>query len=189
MSKIKFLENSNEKYTKKFPCEETPVFNSKLFLDINFNFESISNSSSISSEDTDEIEDINSSNFLSKELINELNFSNVDNSFKDDKSINFPNDSKSFVYLNNDCFSFPIHYINNINSNEFINNNYNPVNYNNYNNFYSDYCKSNYYKKKYKIIKDKKKDWVCQICMNLNYGFRTECNRCKLPKERCIFYN
>ena len=189
MSKIKFLEKSNENYTKKFTCKETPVFNSKLFLDINYNDESINNSNSISSEDTDEIEDINSSNFLSKDLINELNFSNEDNSFKDDQSINSSNGSKSFVYLINNYFSFPNHCLNYTNNNEFINSNYNPVIFNNYNNFYSDYYKNNYYKKKNKIIKDKKKDWVCQICMNFNYAFRTECNRCKLPKEKCIFYN
>ena len=25
-------------------------------------------------------------------------------------------------------------------------------------------------------------DWLCQFCFNLNFSFRTFCNRCKAPK-------
>ena len=29
---------------------------------------------------------------------------------------------------------------------------------------------------------NKKGDWTCINCRNLNYSFRTVCNRCKIPK-------
>ena len=31
-------------------------------------------------------------------------------------------------------------------------------------------------------IEHKKGDWICTNCKNLNYSFRTVCNRCKYPK-------
>ncbi len=40
--------------------------------------------------------------------------------------------------------------------------------------------------KYHKIIdnkdKNKNKDWICNVCRNLNYSFRVFCNRCKIPK-------
>jgi len=33
-----------------------------------------------------------------------------------------------------------------------------------------------------KQINNKKGDWICLNCRNLNYSFRTFCNRCKIPK-------
>ena len=32
----------------------------------------------------------------------------------------------------------------------------------------------------------RKGDWVCSECHNLNFAFRLECNRCKLPKPKSI---
>ena len=29
-------------------------------------------------------------------------------------------------------------------------------------------------------------DWICKNCRNLNFSFRIECNRCKLPKKDII---
>ena len=29
---------------------------------------------------------------------------------------------------------------------------------------------------------NKKEDWLCSYCQNLNYSFRTICNRCRIPK-------
>ena len=29
-------------------------------------------------------------------------------------------------------------------------------------------------------------DWICKNCRNLNFAFRLECNRCKLPKKDII---
>ena len=41
-------------------------------------------------------------------------------------------------------------------------------------------------KKKQNNIKERKGDWVCQFCSNINFAFRTICNRCKGKKEICL---
>ena len=41
--------------------------------------------------------------------------------------------------------------------------------------------------KKKKILIEKKGDWQCPKCHNLNFAFRKECNRCHLNKE--IYFN
>jgi hypothetical protein len=37
--------------------------------------------------------------------------------------------------------------------------------------------------RKKKPLVERKGDWQCPICHNLNFAFRHSCNRCKLPKE------
>ena len=37
--------------------------------------------------------------------------------------------------------------------------------------------------KKKKTLIERKGDWQCPLCHNLNFAFRVSCNRCKLPKE------
>lgn len=57
--------------------------------------------------------------------------------------------------------------------NKLLNNN----NFNSYNN------------KSYKNNKTgKKREWICVFCQNLNYGFRTVCNRCKESKDKSESY-
>ena len=46
------------------------------------------------------------------------------------------------------------------------------------------YCYNKMYKKKQKPFTEREGDWICNSCKNLNFAFRVECNRCKLPKER-----
>ena len=186
MDKAKILKESNENYFQKKPNKEESVFNSKLFLNLDLSFEPLNNSFSTESENSDEIEDVNSSIFLTKELIEELN-SSSDFLLKNDTPIN---DNQSFLYFLNNNYNMSKNLINSINNNNaLLYRDFNPPMIFNYNsNFRIDNSyKKNYYKKKNKIIKDKKKDWVCQLCFNLNYAFRTECNRCKVPKEKCIF--
>ena len=44
--------------------------------------------------------------------------------------------------------------------------------------------KDNFNNKKKNILKkEKKEDWICPLCMNLNYSFRIICNRCQIPKK------
>ena len=45
------------------------------------------------------------------------------------------------------------------------------------------YCYNKAYKKKNKPFIEREGDWVCKNCKNLNFAFRLECNRCKLPKD------
>lgn len=39
-----------------------------------------------------------------------------------------------------------------------------------------------YHYKKMKPFAERTGDWICRNCRNLNFAFRTECNRCKLSK-------
>ena len=41
-------------------------------------------------------------------------------------------------------------------------------------------------KKTKKAIKERRGDWVCQVCSNVNFAFRNVCNRCKGRKEECL---
>ena len=181
MEKVNPIKKFNSKEMSNI---EDPIFNSKLFLNINFKNDDLDNSISDDSGDSTEIEDINNTTFLTKELIEELNSSNLDISLKDEKNTE---NSKSFIYYNNNGYPFtPLISKNNDKYEDYMfNNNFKSGRYNKYN-INRHTFKNNYEYKKYKIIKDKKRDWICQICLNLNYSFRTECNRCKLPKEKCI---
>ena len=42
------------------------------------------------------------------------------------------------------------------------------------------------YKKKYKPFVEREGDWICSQCKNLNFAFRNECNRCKMPKKDAL---
>ena len=44
------------------------------------------------------------------------------------------------------------------------------------------YCYNKLYKRKQKPFTEREGDWICKCCKNLNFAFRVECNRCKLPK-------
>ena len=46
------------------------------------------------------------------------------------------------------------------------------------------FCKENFEGKKQKKKEDgeRKSDWICANCKNLNYSFRVICNRCQIPK-------
>ena len=39
---------------------------------------------------------------------------------------------------------------------------------------------------KKKVLVKRNGDWICQKCKNLNFSFRTICNRCKLPKQNPV---
>ena len=44
------------------------------------------------------------------------------------------------------------------------------------------YCFNKVYKRKQNQFTEREGDWICNNCKNLNFSFRIECNRCKLPK-------
>lgn len=166
MAKAKSIKDSNEDYFNR-----DSIFNSKLFLNIDVNNEQYLNNSYIKDlENSNEIEDINTSLFLTKELIEELNSSKTDISLNKssikDKIINNSIDEQLYYLINNRLFYG--------NGNEIFNK-YNFKNYAENKNRMSH--------KKNKFPREKKMDWVCPLCHNLNYAFRTICNRCKIPKK------
>ena len=42
--------------------------------------------------------------------------------------------------------------------------------------------------KKKKYLIERKGDWQCPKCYNLNFSFRKECNRCHISKEKYLNY-
>jgi len=166
MAKAKSIKDSNEDYFNR-----DSIFNSKLFLNIDVNNEQYLNNSYIKDLDnSNEIEDINTSLFLTKELIEELNSSKTDISLNKssikDKIINNSIDEQLYYLINNRLFYG--------NGNE----SFNKYNFKNYVE-----NKNRLSHKKNKFPREKKMDWVCPLCHNLNYAFRTICNRCKIPKK------
>ena len=43
-----------------------------------------------------------------------------------------------------------------------------------------------YQKKKSRPFTERAGDWICKHCKNLNFAFRNECNKCKMPKKDCV---
>ena len=172
MAKVKSIKDSNEDY-----FNGDSIFNSKLFLYIDVNNEQYLNKSYIKDPDNSiEIEDINTGLFLTKELIEELNSSKTDISLNKssikDKNINNNIDDQFYYLINNRLFYR--------NGNE----SFNKYNFKNYVE-----NKNRISQKKYKFLREKKVDWVCPLCRNLNYAFRTICNRCKIPKKEVNFFS
>ena len=165
---------------------DKPVFNSKLFIDLDINEEidELNESSENNTEGSENSFEFEETNYLSNELIEELDFCNNPKSLKEeeDNTINNINDNHniidSLLSLANNGYEFkPKNYnpsnSKNINKNTYNINNYiNPILYNN-----------NKYLFNHNNIRDQKKDWICSFCNNLNYSFRTKCNRCKIRKE------
>ena len=187
MSKIK--KNINELSRNKIS-----TFNSKLYLDME-----LSGENTLSKDDTEDSElyiessSIKLKDFLSNDLIEELN-SPSENNLKvidPSDSVNLENQQSYMNYDNNMA-----HLINSVNYNPlfyFMNKGYiisrnNLKTKNNINN-----CKDKSYRKNNlhnlnpnNKNKKSKKDWICPFCNNLNYSFRVKCNRCGLNKEPSI---
>ena len=166
MAQVKSIKDSNEDF-----CKIDSIFNSKLFINLDVNNEQYLNNSYLKDLDnSNEIEDINTDLFLTKELVDELNSSKVDISLSTssikDKNINNKIDEQFYYLFNNGLFKG--------NGNE----RFNKYNFKNYIE-----NKNRTIHKKNQYPKEKKVDWVCPLCQNLNYSFRNICNRCKIPKR------
>ena len=168
----------------KIPSLEDCVFNSKLFIDLDSTYEQSSNYSFDKDlENSNEIDDdIDNGCFLIKELMEELDSPESDIS-KGDKKEELKSYGKSLLPLVNNGYEFiPKEYRKNVNNNS--------TNKNipkSYNKFTENFSKSNlFFQTKHKSIKERKGDWFCKLCQNLNFSFRTQCNRCKTAKEECI---
>ena len=162
---------------------ENNIFNSILFFDLDLAFIKSNDNLSSSTDETPNIidEDINNkSYFLIKELIKDLD--SID-SLDINKNIENKNKSNFVVSLGNKEYNFiPRKYKNNketfMNKENKIKSREELFNKKKINNFLN--------KKKNIYVKERKGDWICQNCFNLNFSFRTICNKCKGKKEECL---
>ena len=196
-----YSEKENERHISS---PKKPLFNSKLFIDLEINkeIEDLNNSSENNTEDSDNSLNMEEINYLSNELIEELDFCDIQRSKnnknkkekekeeeeeKDNKINNMkPNSNiiNSLLSLVDDGYEFkpknfkPI-YDNNKTQNLFNKNN------NNNNKGHMKQIKNNnlFLFNNLNCYRDQKNDWVCAFCNNLNFSFRTKCNRCKVNKE------
>ena len=185
MSKTNSISQLPEKNKlTKIPSLEDCVFNSKLFIDLDSTYEHSSNYSfDKDSENSNEIDDdIDNSCFLIKELMEELDSpkSDISKGAKKEETISY---GKSLILLVNNGYEFiPKEYRKN-----GSNNSNNKIITKSYNKFTENFSNSNlFFQTKHKSIKERKGDWYCRLCQNLNFSFRTQCNRCKTAKEECI---
>ena len=154
-----------EKIKKNIEIANKHVFNSKLFFDLNINedIETFNENSENNTEDSENSFDLEESNYLSNELIEELDscddnsYTKSDNKNIVDSLLSLASNGYEFTPKNYTIFynKNPKAFNNNSNNNNCFNNN----------------------------LRDPKKDWICSFCNNLNYSFRTKCNRCKIRKE------
>lgn len=171
------------------------VFNSKLFLDLDIDNEEndeLNTSCENNTEESDSSFEMEEINCLSNELIEELDNNSESPKEKDNKTNNINqnvNIIDSLLSLANNGYEFkPRNYKPSFQNNPLLllnntnNNNYNCINplIQNKIFFFNPNPNNNI---NINNVRDKKKDWICTFCQNLNYSFRTKCNRCKVKKE------
>ena len=124
------------------------IFNSKLFI----NFDSFEEEDNMTNDTKENSIESEKKNYLSYELIEELELDNNKNKKKE----NFSSIVNTLLSMVDNGYEFkPKNYKPNAISNKnFINN-----------------------------IRIYKNDWTCFFCNNLNFSFRTKCNRCKRNKS------
>ena len=164
--------------------QSKPLFNSKLFLNLDINQEEDEqNNENNTKEDSDFSNNLEEFNYLSNELIKDLDGSinieekennslNSDKNNNKDDNVTKNNIINSLISLAKDGY-------------EFKPKNYKPEK--------SIKEEEKMFENKSKIInkfninkfhkrKDNKNDWICPLCRNLNFAFRTICNKCKTSK-------
>ena len=166
---------------KKIKIEENlskpnkSIFNSKLFIDL----DNISiNNETNESDNSFEIESKNNTNyFLLNDLIKQL-------------------DSSSLIIEKEKNIIDKTNLLKNKISQNKFNQIINPIIYNKFGffsiNMHNDLDKKEYIKdknkneNKKKNFEERKGDWLCLFCNNLNFSFRTKCNRCKMVKKQAV---
>ena len=177
-----------------------PLFNSKLFLDVDINesLDEYNENSDNNTEVSDSSFELEEINYLSNELIEKLDFCDNDSNISKEKDNKINNSEEknnivdSLLSLANNGYEFKpknykppynnsqILFNKNINNNSYINPMLN--NNNNYIFLYKN-INNNVNNNVSHFYRDQKKDWICSFCNNLNFSFRTKCNRCKISKE------
>ena len=205
--------NENKFQEKKFSIFNSKLFLDMELLEEN----SLSNNNTDDLENSIKNPVMPLKDYLSNDLIKELDLLtfNQENKFYLNNMISKDNDFKtqnySYKYSNNSTEKENIknNNINNIKNdyNLELNSKVNKFNSYNYNpllplinmgyEFIPRNLKNNKNENSYKINfegkndniyrKNKKDDWFCSFCNNLNYSFRVKCNRCGASKEMSNF--
>ena len=175
-----------------FYIPSKPLFNSKLFIDLDINPEELNDPSDTNTEgDSDFSNELEEKNYLSNELIKDLdspvNFETEANEKNDSDNIKLNND------INNTDNMTNINIINSLISlakdgYEFKPKNYKPEE----NEKAKKSNNNNKFGNRFNKRRENKNDWVCSYCKNLNFSFRNRCNKCKASKEhsdKFINYN
>ena len=188
----------------EFPKNKVSSFNSKLFLDMELSDENIlPHNNAEDSDSSTKYSSLRLKDCLSNDLIKELDLPL--NNQKDELKLN---NNTQIKWQNN---YNPFIENNKNNNNLEINNNIYKINFSKNNNLLSTinkghkfnpyYLNNNYmessstkFQEKNKIFyfiqknknlfkKNKRVDWLCSFCNNINYSFRVKCNRCGASKE------
>ena len=167
----------SETEEKKLFNSSKSLFNSKLFISLEINDEEYYITDSLEKNDEEEVSDnsieFEEANCLSNELIKDLDLlSSISNKKETENETNIRNNDniiESLLSLAKDGY-------------EFKPKNYNPEQNNNRigKKYFVNYNTKNLYNNSFR---DKKNDWFCSYCNNLNFSFRNKCNKCKISKE------
>ena len=155
------------------------LFNSKLFFDLDNKSIDNDTEESDNSLESNEIENSNNNEyFLLNDLIKQLDYSYP---ISEEKKVE---DQNSLVNKYDEFF--PKKNANSLFSLNFTGYEFFPKNYMN-NNFFKNNLLLNEQKKiRKRNFKERKGDWICKVCNNLNFAFRNHCNICKSLKENSI---
>ena len=170
------------------------LFNSKLFIDLDINEQEYNinaYSENNTKEDSDNSFEFEEMNYLSNELIKDLDLlSSISN---DNEKINEKYYNNANNTINNSAIIDSLLSLAK-DGYELKPKNYKPVqNENKPNNFVNVSFVNNInnnglYVKNINYKRDKKNDWICSYCNNLNFSFRKKCNKCKISKENSNKY-
>ena len=153
------------------------LFNSKLFINLdNTEQDNCINNENIIEEGVDNLIEFEEINYLSNELIKDLDvLSSISKEKEKETEIEEEENNKnitknniildSLLSLAKDGYEFK------------------PKNYKPYQIGSHRFIKQNNHKNINIYNRDKKNDWFCSYCNNLNFSFRNKCNKCKISKE------
>ena len=150
------------------------IFNSKIFIHLNVS-DSLNNTYTQESDNNSELEPETTEENNDYYLINEL-IEQIDSS----SGLNTPKKTEKIINYEEKIEDLSKNLLNLVdNGYEFLPKNYKVKNKKS--NKYSISIEKKTSAKK-KVFQEREGDWVCKFCQNLNFSFRTKCNRCKAFK-------